>query len=211
MYNLIYGQRENISSEEESESLAEFYLKRTTEKYKKGRKIGATIMLVLGGGLMVLGDSLISKEPEEGEVLFGTLGIIGGAGIVVGGVLTLAIPSRAERELKDVLSILDPTQRERASHEALSSLAARARRNRILTCILLATSSAVSLFTAEESLEYAFAASFAAFTVYSFVKKSPTERAFQNYLKERELQKKLEFRIGIGPYRGVKIGFVYSF
>jgi hypothetical protein len=43
------------------------------------------------------------------------------------------------------------------------------------------------------------------------MRKSRAERAFQNYLKERELQNKLEFRLGVMPYGEVKIGFVYSF
>jgi len=159
---------------------------------------------------MVLGDSWVSKE-EEGWSLIGYLSIITGAGAVVAGVFTLAVPSRAERKYKNALKISDSAQRERASHEALSSFAARARRNRILTGILSAVYSVASLGEAEESLEYAYAASLAASAVYSFVVKSPAERAFQNYLKERELRKKLEFRLGIGPYGGVKIGFVYSF
>jgi hypothetical protein len=45
----------------------------------------------------------------------------------------------------------------------------------------------------------------------NFMRKSRAERAFQSYLKEKEFQDKLEFRLGIMPYGGVKIGFVYSF
>lgn len=213
LYNLRYGQQENISSEEESESLAEFYLKRTAERSKKRRKTGGTIGVVVGGGLMVLGAAMISKE-EEGwfdfSSLFGTVFIISGVACVGGGIYSLAVPSRAERELDDVLSISDRAQREKASHEALSLLAARGRRNRILTGILSAAFAVGSLVG--ESPEYAYGAPYAALAAYSFVMKSPAERAFQDYLRERkrEQRKELVLRVGIGPYGGVKIGFVYS-
>jgi len=214
MYNLIYGQQENISSEEESESLAEFYLKRTAERSKKRRKTGGTIGIVAGGGLMVLGAAMISKE-EEGwfdfSSLFGTVFIISGAACVGGGIYSLAVPSRAERELDDVLSISDRAQREKASHEALSLLAARGRRNRILTGILSAAFAVGSLVG--ESPEYAYGAPYAALAVYSFVMKSPAEIAFQDYLRERkrEQQKELVMRVGIMPYGGVKISLALSF
>jgi hypothetical protein len=214
MYSLIYGQQENISSEEESESLAELYLKRTAERSKKRRKTGGTIGLVVGGGLIVLGASITSREQEgwfDLRPIFGYFSIIMGAVCVGGGIYSLAVPSRAERELDDVLSISDRAQRERASHEALSSLAARARRNRILAGIVSAAFAVSSLVG--ESPEYVYGAPYAALAVYSFVMKSPAERAFQDYLRERkrEQQKELVMRVGIGPYGGVKIGFVYSF
>ena len=224
MYNLIYGQQEYISSEKKSESLAEFYLKRTAERYKKRRKTRGTIALVVGGGLIVLGASMTSEEPEgwfDISSLFGTLYIITGAACVGGGIYYLAVPSRAEREHNDVLSISDSAQRERASHEALSLLAARGRRNRILTGILSAAYSVGSLVgVAKESsgyhystYEYAYAAGYAALAVYSFIVKSPAESAFEDYLKERktEQQKKLQFRLGIMPRGGVQVGFEYSF
>ena len=197
-----------------SESLAEFYLKRTAERSKKRRKTGGIIGVVAGGGLMVLGAAMISKE-EEGwfdfSSLFGTVFIISGAACVGGGIYSLAVPSRAERELDDVLSISDRTQREKASHEALSLLAARGRRNRILAGILSAAFAVGSLVG--ESPEYAYGAPYAALAVYSFVMKSPAERAFQDYLRERkrEQQKELVMRVGIMPYGGVKISLALSF
>lgn len=214
LYNLQIGQQEATSSEEESEPLAEFYLKRTAERSKKQRKNRGTIGIVVGGGLIVLGAAMISEE-EEGwfdfSSLFGTVFIISGAACVGGGIYNLAVPSRAERELDDVLSISDRAQREKASHEALSLLAARGRRNRILTGILSAAFAVSSLVG--ESAEYAYGAPYAALAVYSFVVKSPAERAFEDYLRERkrEQRKELEFRLGIMPRGGVKVGFVYSF
>jgi len=40
------------------------------------------------------------------------------------------------------------------------------------------------------------------------MRKSRAERTFQSYLKEKEFQDKLEFRPGIMPYGGVKVGCV---
>ena len=217
--NIRYGPQQYLSSEEESESLAEFYLKRLAERSKKRRKIGGIIGLVGGGVLIAWGASMTSKEPEGGAwdvditPIFGYFSIIMGAGCVVGGALALAVPSRAERELKKVISISDFVQRERASHEALSLFAARGRRNRILSGILSASFSVASLATAEESLEYIDAATWGALAVYSFFVKSPAERAFQDYLKERESKqrKELALRVGIMPYGGVKISLALSF
>lgn len=86
MYNLIYGQQENISSEEESESLAEFYLKRTAQRNKKDRKIMGTIVIVGGVGLVVLGASLTSEDDPLGLTQgFRYFYIISGAVFVGGG------------------------------------------------------------------------------------------------------------------------------
>jgi len=65
-YNLIYELQEDINSEKKSESLAEGYLRRFAERNKKRRKIGGITMLVMGGGLMVLGDSL--SVAQWGEI-----------------------------------------------------------------------------------------------------------------------------------------------
>jgi len=227
MYNLIYGQQEYTSSEEKLESLAEFYLKRTAERSKKGRRIGGPIVIGVGVGLIAWGASLTSKEPDaigwdfDLTPVFGYFPIIMGAGCVVGGALMLAIPSRAEREYNNVLKISGSAQKERASHEALSSFAAKGRRNRILAGILFAADSAASLVVlAKASSEYHYRtyyyvvpAALAALAVYSFLVKSPAERAFEDYLRERkrEQRKELEFRLGIMPQGGVKVGIVYSF
>lgn len=226
MYNLIYGQQENISSEEESESLALGYLKRFAERSKKSRKTGGPIQLVIGGISLAGGAALLSSEDVSiGKGFAGLQLVLAGAGAIVGGTLVLAIPSGPEREFNKVLKISDLAQRERASHEALSLLAARGRRGRILGGIFsaaLSVGSVVIVVVAEESKEksvgireyfYAYAAAGAALAVLSVVVKSAEERTFEDYLKERkrEQRKELEFRLGIMPHGGVKIGLVYSF
>lgn len=215
IYNFIYGKQQDMSSEEKSESLAEGYLKRLAQRSKKSRKTGGYIGLIGGGISLALGAALLSSAEEEGgwesfgKGLAGLMLVSAGVGGVVGGSLALAIPSGAERELEDVLSISDPGHRERASYEALSSLSARGRRRRIFWGILCAGFSAVALFSDEGSS--LIAAEYGGLAVYNFMRKSRAERAFQNYMKEKEFHNKLEFRLGIMPYGGVKVGFVYSF
>ena len=214
-YNLLYGQQEYINPEEESESLAEGYLKRLAERSKRSRKTRGYIGLIGGGAFLASGVALLSSADEDDGLegffggVFGAMAIATGVVLAGGGALTLAIPSGAERELDDVLSISDPGHRERASHEALSSLAARGRRSRILWGILWAGFSAYALAGRESS--FLLAAEYGGLAVYNFMRKSRAERTFRNYLKEKEFQNKLEFRLGIMPYGGVKVGFVYSF
>lgn len=212
IYGQLYGLEENISSEEKSVPLAERYLKRLAQRSKKSKKIGGTAAIVVGGGLIVVGASMTSKESEgwfDITPLLGYFSIIMGAGCVVVGSLALAIPSRAEREFADLLSISDPADRERASHEALSSLAARGRRKRILSAILCAGFSGLALFSDEGNA--LIAAEYGAFAVYNLMRKSRAERAFQNYLMEKESRNKLEFSLGVMPYGGVRIDLAYSF
>jgi len=215
MYNLIYGQQEYINSEEESESLAEGYLKRLARRSNESRKIWGTIWLVGGGAFMASGVVALSSANDEDwwggfwTGLYGTMALTSGAIMAGVGISKLAIKSGAERELEDVLSISDPGHRERASHEALSSLAARGRRGRILWGILWSVFSVYAL-SGEEGGSL-IAAYYGGFALYNFMRKSRAERAFQSYLKEKELRNRLKFRLGIMPNGGVKVGFVYSF
>lgn len=214
--NIRSGPQQHLSSEKESVSLAEFYLKRLAEGSKKRREIWGIIGLIAGGGLIALGAPLTEESGEwDLSPLLGYPLVITGAACVVTGALVLSVPSPAERKLKKVLSISDPAQREKASHEALSLFAARSRKNRKLAGILLAT---MAVFNATlvfgESPETAITAfPWAALAVYSFVVKSPEEKVFQDYLTEREgeQRKELALRVGIMPYGGVKISLALSF
>lgn len=214
----IYNYKDGLQNEQKSEvtspSLAEGYLKRLAERKKKGRMTGGKVGLIGGGICLGLGAAAISSAEKEGgwgaigTGLVGYLLVFTGTAGVVGGALSLAIPSGAERELEDVLRISDLAQRERASHEALSSLAARGRKRRILSCILLAGFSAYSL-----SLERGFNSSvfYGALAVASLISKTPEERVFQNYQKDREQQKELGFHLDIGPHGGVMVCLSLSY
>jgi len=212
---LYGGQEDNISSEEKSESLAEGYLKRFAQRSKKSRKTGGYVGLIGGGAFLALGVALLSSADEEDwwegfwSGFFGATAIASGVVLVGAGALTLAIPSAAERKYGDILSISDPGQRERASHEALSSLATRGRRRRIFGGILCAGISVLALASEERS--YLLVAEFGGLAAYNFMRKSRAERVYQSYLKEKEFQNKLEFRLGVMPYGGARIELSYSF
>ena len=134
--------------------------------------------------------------------------IVGGTSIAVGSSI-LAIPSGAERELKNVLRISNPAKREVASREALSCLAARGKRSRIISSIILTGYSAYFLFS--KNRDYYSAGTFGAFAVYSLIRKTPGERAFRNYQKVEEEQKKLGFHVGIEPRGGVMVCLSLSY
>ncbi len=214
--NIRYGPQQHLSSKEESESLAELYLKRLAEGSKKRREIGGIIGLIAGGGLIALGAPMTEESGEcDLSPLLGYPLVILGAAFVAAGALALSIPSPEERKLKKVISISDPVQRERASHEALSLFAARGRRNRIIFRILSTTMAVANtaLIFGEAPETAILALPWAALAVCSFTVKSRAEKAFQDYLKEKESEqrKELALRVGIIPHGGVKISFAFSF
>lgn len=210
-YNLIYGQQEDINSEKKSESLAERYLRQFAERNKKSRKTGGITYLAGGGVSLGLGVWMMSLEEDESYFgkLLGVTGIIYGAAFVGAGIYSLAIPSGAERKFANVLSISDPAQRERASHEALLSLATRGKKRRIIKSAVIA---GLGVYFGLKDKESSSAVVFGGVSVaYYFLTKTRAERTYQNYLREEEYRKDLALRIEIMPYGGVKIGFVYSF
>lgn len=209
----------STQSEVTSPSLAEVYLKRLAERKKTSRRTRGVIGLIGGGICIGLGAALWSSADENDgwEGLFESLWeSMAGAGLValggasvVGGALSLAIPSGAERELEEVLRISDPAQREVASQEALSYLSARGKKSRIITSIVFAGISAYSLFSKDKN--YSLAGTFGAFAVYSLLRKTPEERAFQNYQQVRNPQKNWDFHLGIGPHGSVVVCFSVSY
>lgn len=215
IYGQLYRQEQNRNSEEKSESLAEGYLKRLAQRSKKSRKTWGTIWLIGGGAYLGLGLALLSSADEDDGLegffsgLVGAMAIASGAAMAGVGIYKWAVPSGAEREFEDVLSIRDPGHRERASHAALSSLAGRGRRKRIFWSIIWAGFSAFALFSEEGSP--LIAAEYGAFAAYNLIRKSRAEIVFQSYLKEKKFQDKLEFRLAILPYGGARIGLVYYF
>jgi len=196
-YSPQYGQVQDIVSEEISESLAEGYLKRLAERKKRSRKAwGATGLI--GGGLFIgLGAAAMASAEEEsgwegfGAALAGAMFITTGAACAVVGALSFALPSGAEREYKDIERISDHAQRERACREALSLLASRGKKRRIFSGASIAVFSAIILF-GEETDGYLSAATYGACAVYEFTRKTAAERAYQNYLKESELQRRIK-------------------
>ena len=192
--NLTHKKQEYMNSRKTSESLAEGYLRRLAEKKKRNRITWGAAGLVGGGIVLGLGASVIASADEYGglegffEGFAGAMLMAAGGMSMVGGTISLAFPSGAEREYKDVLRISDQALRERISHEALSTLASRGKKRRIRNGILIAIFSAAYLFS-NETEGYLSAASFGAYAVYEFSRKSAAERAYQYYIKERERRK----------------------
>ncbi|MFQ6052447.1 MAG: hypothetical protein ACE5K4_12260 [Candidatus Hydrothermarchaeota archaeon] len=206
--------QESVISEIKQESLAEGYLRRLAERRKEDRKTGAALCLVGGGVLLGLGAMALSSEPETfgeaiAKAILGPIAIVSGGVLVGGGIYYLAIPSVAEREYDEIKKISDIMQRERDGHEALATCAARGRFWRILSGIFWAAEASFSLFSEEES--YSGAAFYGALAVYSLMRKSRAERMYQNYLREKELQKELALQLGFGPRGGIRIRIAYSY
>jgi hypothetical protein len=197
-YSPKYGQGQEIGSEEKSEYLAEGYLERLAERKKRSRKTWGAAGLIGGGLCIGLGASAMSSAADGygwesfWEDLAGAMLIATGAGVLVTGAISLAIPSGAERELKDVRRISDPTQRGRACREALSSLASRGKKRRILYAGIFIAGFFAYILSNEETDSYLSAATFGACAVYELTRKTAAERAYQNYLKEIEHQRRIK-------------------
>lgn len=145
--------------------------------------------------------------------MFGTAYLIAGGVTVGSGILYLTIPSGAEQKYKEVQSISDLEQRERICHNALSSLAKTGRRNRIVNGIIW-SAFATYIFARslkQESKNYFGTVFFGAFAVREFIKKSPAEKIYRDYLKESKQKKELALSIDIGPHGEMKFGLSLSY
>ena len=221
---LGYRQQKYISSMGSPESLAEDYLKRLAEdleKHKLRREVYGYTGMLGGAALAVFGVALSRYGDIEPSIGGPLITIIGGLAFGTG-IVQKVSANHAERELNKVLSISDPAQRESAAQQALASLATKGLVGRILTSALSATSCVLFLIGKEKEYtdgfrekrtmsQYIFGALFAAGTVYSIAKKSPEEKAFHNYLKEKRQRKELEVRLGTGPYGGIRFSLALSF
>lgn len=219
---LGYGQQKYVSSMGSQESLAEDYLRRLAEdleKHKLRREVYGYTGMVGGGLLLGLGVMALWWDVEPTGITFLlTLG-----GLACGtGIVQKVSANHAERELNKVLSISDSAQRESAAQQALASLATKGLVGRILTSALSATSCVLFLISKEKEYtdgfrekrtmsQYISGALFAAGTVYSIAKKSPEEKVYHNYLKEKGQRKEIGLRIGTGPYGGVRFSLALSF
>jgi len=202
-YSLKYGQGQDIVSEEKSESLAQGYLERLAKKNKRRRKTWGAAGLIGGGVFIGLGASALSSAESTGgwggfwEGLAGVMLIATGTAGAVGGAIALAIPSGAERELKDVRRISDPAQRERACRESLSFLASRGKKRRIFAAGISIAAFFAYILSSEDTESYLWAAMDGVFAVYELTRKTAAERAYKNYLKEIENQRKIKQLVGI--------------
>ena len=227
---LSHGEHENLSPAGGSGSLAEIYLGRVAEKSKHARTMSGVGCLILGTGTIVLGAAIVGDEVVDNSQVVG--GALLGFGVVVDAVSLwlLSTPSRAERELDNVLGITNLERRERVGHEVLVSLAEGARTNRILEGVSCAIASGYFFMAqpyktyegafgwgystmAEESspLNFAMGASYGALSLYYLMTKSTEEKALQRYLEESKQGQQLGLRLGVDPFGKGRIALSFSF
>jgi hypothetical protein len=193
-------------------------MQRLAKKTKTNRMLGGALALGVGGVGVGVGIALASGDPETfpgafGRI-FGTATIIAGGLAVGAGIYELAVPSAEEKEYRDVRAMTDPAQRETASRLALPRLAARGRRNRIITGAIFSAISVLSF--ASSSGDNASSALFSGalwggLAAYSFLVKSPAERASRGYLEDSGARKSPPFFFGVGPHGRIQAGFAMSY
>jgi hypothetical protein len=199
-------------------SLAEQYLFRLSNKLKKRRTTGGAISLAAGAVLMAGGLAMLSQDEEDdflalGE-LFGAMFIVeGGVGLVAGTVL-LAFPSRAEKADARIRAVSDAVERERAAEEALGDLAKKGRRARMIQGGIGVAAGIAVIFAggdADASGKLLSGASIGALAAYSFLAKSPEEKAYRSYQERRGLKPSPDLILGLTPHGGVLAGLSLSF
>lgn len=199
--------------------LAEQYLSRLSARSKKVRTLAGSAGLAAGALCVAGGLALMSEDDEAdwlglGE-LFGTMAVITGGTTIVGSVISLTIPSSAERAFTRIRPIEDPALRERACAEALSGLSRKGRKTRMimggLACALGVASALSS--GGEDSSEGPFflAASLGGLALYSFLVKSPAERTYRAYLEQGGIKPVPDLILGIGPRGGFRAGLSLEF
>ena len=198
--------------------LAEFHLGRLARSEKTVRIVTGVSLLAAGGAGIALGADLVSGSEIEifdalGKII-GTGFIIVGGAMAIGGIYELAAPSRAEKEYRDAREIADPEQREKACRLLLPELADKGRRTRIITGVAC---SALSVLCFAGSGSDETASSIAAggllggIAIYSFVAKSPAEKALRNYNLEAGVNRTTQFAFGVGPRGRLQATFLVTY
>lgn len=196
-----------------SRGLAEFHLGRLSRSQRSARQVSGGIMTAFGIAGIISGAAMTSLDEEE-VWFFASLGkvvgiafILAGSALTVGGIYSLVAPSEAERDYRDAMRIEDPEQRERACRLALPELASHGRRNRIISGVITSVLSVVCLASSggdEGSSSLAVGGLFGGMAVYSFLAKSPAEKALRNYEREAGETKTTQLAFGIGPHGRVQ-------
>lgn len=200
-------------------SLAEEYLSQLAKNRRARRQIvgGAWVGL---GGLMVLAGAITISQSENRDwidlsELFGTLALIEGGISIVGGAITLAVPTGAERAEKRIASIPDSVERETAAADALAKLARSGRRNRMIrggVLSALAVTYAVRIERRSYSnASYLYPLFFGAVAINSFLSKSAEEKAYLAYNEEKSLKLAPELILGFTPHGGITVGLSLDF
>ena len=197
-------------------SLAEQCLSQLSAKMRKRRRLGGT--LAIGTGIASVGVGLALIGADEDEDWLGLDRIMGGVLIAEGavalcaGAYSLAVRTRAERADARVQATSDPAGRELAAADALADLAKKARNARMIQGgIGIAAGAAAVVLAEDPSGGLTAGAIFAATAAYSFLMKSPEEKAYRSYEERKGLRVSPDLVLGITPRGGVLAGLSLSF
>ena len=200
-------------------SLAEQYLFRLAEKSRKRRRLAGGIGLGSGIFVAAAGAAMLSEKDDDDWLglskAFGTVCLVSGGAAALGGAVTLAVPSPAEKAYKRILPIQDPAARGQASAEALAGLARTGRRTRMIGGGISCAAGVLGVLLArgEDSssgpmISAAYAGTMA---LYFFLVKSPAERTYRAYLEESRLSTVPDLILGFGPRGGFQVGLSMDF
>lgn len=203
---------------QDQSGLAEYYLSNFAGKSKKTRTTAGGIGLAVGAVALAGGIVMLGRD-DEGDWLglnefFGATLAAGGGLACAAGIYSLAAPSPAERSYKRVRDITDPGQREAACAEALSSLAGKGRRARMIGGgLICAIGAAGVIASADEgsSGPLLMAACTGGLALYSFLVKSPAERTYRAYLERKGSRPTPDLILGFGPRGSFRAGLSLDF
>ena len=199
-------------------ALAEGYLSRLANQLRTKRKIvGIAGTLVgaagVGGGIALLNtkdDAFVGFFSQ----IYGISLIAAGGVMLVGGVASIAVPTRAEREDKRVGTIGDAAEREQAAASALADLARWGRRNRIIWGGVLSAATVlcgISAIKDDASNGYVACACWGVVAAYTLLVKSAEEKTYRAYVEKSRLRLVPELSFGLAPRGGVQVGFYLTF
>jgi hypothetical protein len=201
-------------------SRAEEYLSRLANNLRTRRRVAGIAGTLVGAAGLAGGIALLSNKDDEGLAEFFSdvfgLACIGVGGVLfVGGVVSLAVPTRAEKEDRRVRAIGDAAERGQAAASALAGLAKWGRRNRMIMgglCSAAAVLSAVSGSGTNSSGDVVGGSIvFGAAALYSFLVRSSEEKTYRDYSEERPSRPAPELAFGLAPHGGVQVGLTVTF
>ena len=208
----------SLVAEQEPTSRAERYLLELALDAKRARSLGYVCLgagaAMVAGGIVVLA-GVEDSDGFEGffEALGGIALLGGGATAMVGGVGVLLIANGPERRYEVVKSLSDSVERERASRDALASLARSGKAKRYVFGGIL---SALAAYTLARSLARSSEAQSVlipgALAAFQFLHKSREERAYRNFLADEDMpRERIDVGFGPGPHGGLRLVLTASF
>ncbi len=204
----------SLSIAQEPTSRAERYLHDLALSAKRARTFGYVFLgagaVMVAGGIAVMA-GIEDSDGFEGffKALGGIVLVGGGAALMVGGAGTLIIASGPERRYTVVKSLSDPVERERASREALVSLARSGKTKRYVSAGVLSALAVYELATSSDAQSALFPGALAAL---QFLLKSREEKAYARFLADEGVPPgRIDVGFGPGPHGGLRMVLTASF